>query len=909
VSNAFRNIGSDPEVAKAAGKMVDDLNNTLNVETEKAQAELDSLIRSRIPDTSSGYPANVSMGQEPDAALDARQKYLSDRIKQLTDAKISVEEVDKAVQMVSDTLDTASRNAEKAFTTWYDGTSKAAQGSVTLQKAMDWQLTSDSLLERAEKNGTYKAVKKQVDLVTESYKKQTNALKSNEDGVNNSWKNWKQNKIELDSFSLSQRDMLADMVKGNATIKQATDAYSLARGEIVATSLSYGAGTTQAEAYADAILGTPEEFQTVLKLDDQAAKLSLNTDLALLAALTGNVYTFDVKGNILINGKPFDPDNPNSLLGKDPTGKPFEQDIPLNYNVKPTYTVGLADGSTTNPSTAMPNLATSGVIPNLSASLGVGMPGGKPVPQTVEVPVNVKAVPTVVGAPADGTYGKGLGVLKPEVLAALKPPTPPTVDFPYNLNPIPQFPGGGGAFTVPPLTPPPPVPITADTSSFDSAVSSATSSGTTFSGQTFKATIDADSSGAVSAANAASSAINGVQGKTVYIDVITRETKASASGGYISGPGTGTSDSIPARLSNGEYVIRASSVSKYGRGMLDNINAQRFAKGGSVKKLSKKAKEALKSELEGMGSSLGGFYSTSDTAEDILKDLRDTIKKRMSGKTERAMLKSLTSLDKKASKLNAIQEQVAKAQDVLEKRKADKSEFQEGIRGAVRPDISQFGQTKGGIKAGLSTQVGQAKKFISAIQKLKKAGFPQGLIQQVVGLGLTDGLAAANQLLALPAADRQAVIGDFKFLDSFAEQYAVKLGDAYYDAGIKAAQATVDRLTAQQREMNKVFEKAADAFIEQLVSKLGLNPKKKKKKATHDAGGFLETGTSLVVNNTGQPEPVLTADQWRSIQRLVNDPGRGRIGAPMIGTAVIRENVDLARYERQRAFRERSTRV
>jgi hypothetical protein len=42
--------------------------------------------------------------------------------------------------------------------------------------------------------------------------------------------------------------------------------------------------------------------------------------------------------------------------------------------------------------------------------------------------------------------------------------------------------------------------------------------------------------------------------------------------GRISGPGTGTSDSVPAMLSNGEYVIKAASVRKYGAGLLDQIN-------------------------------------------------------------------------------------------------------------------------------------------------------------------------------------------------------------------------------------------------------------------------------------------------------------------------------------------------
>jgi hypothetical protein len=63
-----------------------------------------------------------------------------------------------------------------------------------------------------------------------------------------------------------------------------------------------------------------------------------------------------------------------------------------------------------------------------------------------------------------------------------------------------------------------------------------------------------------------------------------KETK-NAAGGYISGPGSGTSDSIPARLSNGEYVIRAKAVQALGTDVLDKMNhAEKFAKGGIVNK-------------------------------------------------------------------------------------------------------------------------------------------------------------------------------------------------------------------------------------------------------------------------------------------------------------------------------------
>ena len=49
--------------------------------------------------------------------------------------------------------------------------------------------------------------------------------------------------------------------------------------------------------------------------------------------------------------------------------------------------------------------------------------------------------------------------------------------------------------------------------------------------------------------------------------------KKEATGGYISGPGTSTSDSIPAMLSNGEYVLNASSVEAIGVDNLNRINA------------------------------------------------------------------------------------------------------------------------------------------------------------------------------------------------------------------------------------------------------------------------------------------------------------------------------------------------
>jgi hypothetical protein len=68
-------------------------------------------------------------------------------------------------------------------------------------------------------------------------------------------------------------------------------------------------------------------------------------------------------------------------------------------------------------------------------------------------------------------------------------------------------------------------------------------------------------------------------------DAGNQERRRLASGGYVSGPGTSTSDSIPASLSNGEFVMNARSTSAFLpmlTAMNNAGNQARFAAGGLV---------------------------------------------------------------------------------------------------------------------------------------------------------------------------------------------------------------------------------------------------------------------------------------------------------------------------------------
>jgi len=81
-------------------------------------------------------------------------------------------------------------------------------------------------------------------------------------------------------------------------------------------------------------------------------------------------------------------------------------------------------------------------------------------------------------------------------------------------------------------------------------------------------------------------------------------------GGKVTGPGTGTSDSIPAYLSNGEYVIKAAAVKQYGVDTFDALNAQKLATGGHVNMDSMIPKFVNGGQvLKGLGKGIVSFIS------------------------------------------------------------------------------------------------------------------------------------------------------------------------------------------------------------------------------------------------------------------------------------------------------------
>jgi hypothetical protein len=105
-----------------------------------------------------------------------------------------------------------------------------------------------------------------------------------------------------------------------------------------------------------------------------------------------------------------------------------------------------------------------------------------------------------------------------------------------------------------------------------------------------------------------------------------------STGGYVSGAGTGTSDSIPAMLSNGEYVINAKATKRHGaliKAINDGSDIGRFSTGGQVgNNLPVMSMESQTKRMSGVapsqkGSTTVNLQVTGDVTEATRKAVRD----------------------------------------------------------------------------------------------------------------------------------------------------------------------------------------------------------------------------------------------------------------------------------------------
>ncbi|MFJ8027460.1 phage tail tape measure protein [Streptomyces sp. NPDC096311] len=342
-------------------------------------------------------------------------------------------------------------------------------------------------------------------------------------------------------------------------------------------------------------------------------------------------------------------------------------------------------------------------------------------------------------------------------------------------------------------------------------------------------------------------------------------------GGAVRGPGTGTSDSIPALVSNGEYVIKADAVRKYGVAMFDRLNAKRYASGGlagfnyapaaqavlggpsDAKSRYDKAVEALKKAWDDLNTAVKDAKKKADALKDAEKNLARV---RHGHHT--------------AAQLRAAESRVDKAKSA--KKASDATVRKE--RGDVNAADKALGVKKGAKAPGgfnLAAYETQLNKSVAATEKwrgnLNKIGKRGGKELQTLleGMG-EDGYALVNSLAG--ASDKQ-----FKSITTKLQKTG-ELAKATLQDFTKQLGAS----TAENQQFAKDLQTLASQGFGDLAQALAAQGDSNAQTLAHQAAGS-KTQAASANAAVGKAQNTLTGDDLANslvlLSTLRGGPGRG----------------------------------
>lgn len=343
-------------------------------------------------------------------------------------------------------------------------------------------------------------------------------------------------------------------------------------------------------------------------------------------------------------------------------------------------------------------------------------------------------------------------------------------------------------------------------------------------------------------------------------------TGGGVSGRVLEGPGTKTSDSLIARLSRGEFVMRAAAVDKYGVAFMEAVNTGRLGlaapSGAGLAGAGQAAGEGLAAGLGGAtglvlkaaaGMAAGvvagiknelqiaspskktralakdvakgfieGLTGSRDKIKATAKDLATDIRTAFSGRRETALIKMV---DKQTKKLLDLASKRDKIAATIQKAK----EYASGVTSNARQQAGlanlgmQEGEvTAGGIKGGLRKKLEQIRRFTGYIKELAQRGLNKGLLRQILDMGPEQGYAYAS---ALAGADK-STFNEINSLQKKISADTTSLGrigaDRLYDAGKNAGKGFLEGLKGQQKSIEKLMVDIARGMQKAIKKALGI---------------------------------------------------------------------------------------
>ncbi|MFF3912674.1 phage tail tape measure protein [Streptomyces sp. NPDC001852] len=412
-------------------------------------------------------------------------------------------------------------------------------------------------------------------------------------------------------------------------------------------------------------------------------------------------------------------------------------------------------------------------------------------------------------------------------------------------------------------------------------------------------TITLPTGGPVSAAQQIQSYIDGLHGKTITVTTFYQQVRNegysgnSATGGHaqgglirravggpvqyipfggaIFGPGTGTSDSIPALISNGEYVIKAAAVQKYGLAMFDRLNAMRYAAGGLAGfTYSPTATPVLGGPTDPMSRYNYDIQTLTDDWKNLNSALADAKKKADALRSAEENLSYVRRHHHTAAQLRAAEDKVNKAEAA--KRAADRTVATDrahvdaadknlGVRRGAKPPT---GFDLNAYEKQLNDSLAATNKWRGDLAKISKRGGAD--VEAMLESMGQDGAALVNKLAGASNKQFQDII---KKLKETGDTAKVTLAD--YQKQLGGA-------TQQSQQFAADLQKLAAEGFGDLAQQLASQGDANAMTLAHEAAGNSKAAASAN-SQVSKAQNTLTGqdltDSLTLLSTLRSGPGKG----------------------------------
>lgn len=240
-----------------------------------------------------------------------------------------------------------------------------------------------------------------------------------------------------------------------------------------------------------------------------------------------------------------------------------------------------------------------------------------------------------------------------------------------------------------------------------------------------------------------------------------------ADGGPIRGPGGPRDDAIAAYLSNGEYVIQAKAVDRYGVGLFDRLNAMKFAAGGPV------------------GYAGGGSVRSSSgrDADNVVGGLRGM-----------------------SRELRAAEKAIASERKQRESLVGRRNNLSSSVRDGLSEDIWRPGNdwTSGGPNSDLRGNIAEIRAFDKLTGRLKKKGLKGGALDAILAQG---DLATAQSYAGMSKSDLAEYQRLYNVQRRELNRVSGNAGDAAYGAAIRESVREERRAVAELKQIRSAVNR------------------------------------------------------------------------------------------------------